>query len=276
MAKRIKKYQKILVKTVREFFLRLNKNNLGNSLPVFIFGAQRSGTTMLGECLDASPEIKHYPEHDKHAFDNFMLKDDSIINELIDDCPFKLVVFKPLTDSHRVDHLINEFSSGKAIWMYRRYENRATSAVQKFGNHNLGLMKDFSQEKNLDIWQAKGLRTEDIDLIKSFEPDTMTPETAAVLFWYIRNQLFFSQKLENNKNVILVSYEGLVRKPEDTMRAISNYLGCEYNSAMASEIHANSLTIREVKGLGKHLKSCGDDMYSRLQEAQKNQNVVPI
>jgi len=90
---------------------RLRNDFSPNAVPVFIVGVQRSGTTMLGECLEMNPEIRHHPEHDDRAFHDFILRDEDTIDELVRRCPHKLVVFKPLTDSHRVHDLITRFGN---------------------------------------------------------------------------------------------------------------------------------------------------------------------
>ena len=222
------RYLDVVSSSIRKRIWQFGNNYAPNSMPVFIVGVQRSGTTMLGSCLERSPEIMHYPEHDKRAFNDYIMHDAAIIQQLVSRCPQKAVVFKPLTGSHRVVDLITRFGKGKAIWMYRRYENRASSAVTKFGMHNLELMREFVKGEGLERWQGKGIEKEEIDLIRSFNPDDMKPREAAILFWYIRNKLFFKQGLESNPSVCLVAYESLVKNPEKVMRDLCDYLGCKY------------------------------------------------
>ena len=99
----------------RNVVWRLHNNFAPDAVPVFIVGVQRSGTTMLGECLEMNPEVRHYPEHDGRAFQDFILRGEDTIDGLVRRCPHKLVVFKPLTDSHRVRDLIARLGNGKAI-----------------------------------------------------------------------------------------------------------------------------------------------------------------
>ena len=272
--KRIKRWRRRSILEMRKLIWRLKNKGSKQASPVYIIGVQRSGTTMLGECLDESPEIIHYPEHDKNAFNNFILKDNKTILSLINKCRHKYVIFKPLTDSHRAENLLGISKNSKAIWMYRRYENRATSAVTKFGSHNLKLLNQFVKGENLSCWQAQGLDTNDIDLIKSFSPDKMSPESAALLFWYLRNNLFFKQHLDQRNDIALVSYESFVQNPANIMYGITRFIGIDYNDYLVAQVHKKSLPIRKIPKLEPRLVELCDDMYARLEVARKNKGIV--
>lgn len=249
---------------LRKKIWRISHNQAGKAVPVFICGVQRSGTTMLGACLERSPEVWHYPEHDPYAFENYILRDNATIQSLVSNNPFKTLVFKPLTDSHRVNDLMSRFGEGMGIWMFRRYEDRANSAVVKFGAHNLEVLTDISNDKNLDIWQAQGLVEEDILLIKSFDYSDMNPGEAASLFWYLRNKLFFNQELNNDKRVMPVCYEELVNDPEGTMRKVCAHIGVQYRPYIISGIHARSLGKQQAPDIRSEITTLCDDMYARL------------
>lgn len=250
----------------RKKWWRLTHNYTAKAKPVFICGVQRSGTTMLGACLERSPEIWHYPEHDTYAFENYILKDSDTITSLVKNNPFKTLVFKPLTDSHRVKDLMERFGDGAGIWMYRRYEDRANSAVVKFGAHNLEVLSDIANDTNLDIWQAQGLLDEDIELIKSYDYSKMNPAEAATLFWYFRNKLYFNQALDKDERVLLVCYEDLIRKPEKTMRDVCIHLGITYRPFLIKGIHARSFGKQKAPDIRNDIKMRCEHMYKKLDE----------
>ncbi|MFK5951083.1 MAG: sulfotransferase domain-containing protein [Methylococcales bacterium] len=248
----------------RKLIWRLGNNYKGRAKPTFICGVQRSGTTMLGECLERSPQVWHYAESDQHAFHDYILRNNQMIKNLIDDSPYQTLVFKPLTDSHRVKDLMSRFGNGVCIWMYRRYEDRANSAVVKFGTHNLEVLSDIANDQNLDIWQAQGLVKEDIELIKSFDYRSMKPEEAATLFWYLRNKLYFNQQLDKDPKVLPVCYEELIQNPEETMRKVCMHLDVPYHSFLIQGIHARSLGKKKAPDIRDEIKDRCDDIYSKL------------
>ncbi len=252
----------------RKLLWRLSNNYKGKATPVFICGVQRSGTTMLGECLERSPQVWHYAESDPDAFDNYILLDNDKIKVLVENHPYKTLVFKPLTDSHRVKDLMTRFGDGVCIWMYRRYEDRANSAVVKFGAHNLEVLTDISNGWNLDVWQAQGLIDEDIELIKSFDFSSMKPEEAATLFWYFRNKLYFNQGLDKDLKVLPVCYEELIQDPQRTMENVCKHLDIPYRPYLIKGIHARSLGKKEAPAIRTEIKTLCNDMYDRLDEVR--------
>jgi len=270
--RKIKNGRRKLTNFRRKKIWRVTNNYAGKSTPVFICGVQRSGTTMLGACLERCPEVWHYPEHDDHAFEYYILRSNETISKLINENPYRVLVFKPLTDSHRVVDLMTRFGEGKAIWMFRRYEDRANSAVVKFGKHNLEILTDFSQDRNLDVWQAQGLNDDDIKLIKSFDYSQVNPGEAATIFWYLRNKLFFNQMLDKNNRVMPVSYESLVSTPAETMKGICQHLEIPFRDYIVSDIHARSLGKQQAPNIRPEIIEMCDEMYDRLDELRVRWN----
>ena len=112
----------------------------GLATPVYLVGLQRSGTNMLARGLDIAPEFEVHNENDREVFDHFLLRDDAVVRRIVLASRHEYVLFKPLCDSHRVDHLLDTLdtpSPGRAIWAYRDVDGRARSAVSKFGRNNL-------------------------------------------------------------------------------------------------------------------------------------------
>ena len=76
----------------------------GPAEPRFVFGCQRSGTTMLVQTLDRSPELWLYNEYHRAAFDDRLrLRSFEVIDLLINRCRAQQVLFKPLCDNQRAD-----------------------------------------------------------------------------------------------------------------------------------------------------------------------------
>lgn len=245
---------------------RIFHNYAPNAKAVYILGVQRSGTTLLLKCLNRSMEVEAMGEVSK-AMVNFRIIADDALRKLIASSHHKAIVFKPLTDSHRARDLLSLTPNGLAIWMYRRVGDRANSAVAMSGDHNLQILRDFSKGKDLDIWQAKGLTDENLRLIRSFDYSEMSAHSAAALFWYIRNSLYFSNGLDELDNVLPLAYEDLVAEPRKTMQGIFRFIECRYVNRTISGIHAKSVG-RERSGVcGKVLDICYP-LYDKLRKAQ--------
>jgi len=210
-----------------------------NAVPVYVVGLQRSGTSMLMRGLDASPAVAVYSEGNTEAFEKFRIRPLPVIRPLIEASGQSHVVFKPLCDSHRVDELLDAMgnpSPGRAAWVYRGVDGRVRSSVGLFGANNLKVLTEIAGGGGRERWQAGGLSQQSLDLIASFDWDAMTPESASALFWYVRNSILFERGLADRDDVLVFSYDALVRGPERSMRRLCEFLGLEYDPRLIRHI----------------------------------------
>jgi hypothetical protein len=250
---------------VRKAAWRLRHGRPG-ARAIFILGAQRSGTTMLIGCLNQSLELEVFGEASR-AMQNWRIKDSVTIRKMIDASRHRAVIFKPLTDSHRGRELLSLVENSGAIWAYRRAADRANSAVARFGTNNLEHLSAFARGERLDTWQAAGMSEASLALLKRFDFAKVTPHSAAGLFWYIRNSLFFEQGLDQDPRVLPLAYEDLVTTPDVVMRGVCKFVGCSYEPAIHRSIHARSLGRAESK-LSPEVDELCDAMYARLKRVQ--------
>lgn len=213
-----------------------------NAVPVFVVGVQRSGTNMLVRGLERSPEFEVRNENDRQAFDRYLLRPDPVIRDVVEQSGHAYVLFKPLCDSHRIGSLLDDLgtpSAGRAIWAYRDAQGRVRSAVQKFGPANLQALRRIAAGER-SLWQAGGLGPERLDLVSSFDYGRMTAESAAALFWYLRNSLFYDLGLDRRDDVYLASYAAMVEGPQAAMRALCAWLGFPFNPELVDHVDARS------------------------------------
>lgn len=251
----------------RKYLWATRHGRRGQARPLFILGAQRSGTTILIKSLNQSLEIDVHGEASPHAMRDWRIRETSVIEHLIRRSRHRVVVFKPLTDSHRASDFLSLDESARAIWMYRNAADRANSAVARFGSTNLEHLSGFVRGELLDTWQAQGLSDASMALLKRFNYDNMSPHSAAGLFWYIRNALYFDQGLDSDSRVLPLAYEDLVTNPENTMRRVSRFIGCTFEPALYDSIHAKSLG-RSESHLAPEIEALCATMYERLRKAQ--------
>ena len=238
-----------------------------NAIPVFVVGVQRSGTNMLVRGLERSPEFEVRNENDGEAFERFLLRPDPIVRSLVERSGHRYVLFKPLCDSHRIGVILDGLgtpSPGRAIWAFRDVRGRVRSAVQKFGSANLDALRRIAAGEGERMWQAGGLGPDRIELVRSFDYDRMSPESAAALFWYLRNSLFFDVGLDTRADVILASYRATVEWPEQAMRALCAALDFEYQPALIAHIDARSNRPAPPLDLDFRVADLCDELEARL------------
>jgi len=211
----------------------------GAAVPVYLVGLQRSGTNMLVRGLEASPEFEVHNENDNRAFCRFRLRSDAEVAAIVRRSRHRYVLFKPLCDSYRVDELLDELpvpAAGRAIWAYRDVDGRARSALAKFGDANLQVLSEIAAGEGGQRWQAQRISERNREFIASFDYGDMSPQSAAALFWYVRNSLFFELGLDERDDVFLSSYDAMVGRPEENMRALCRFLGFPWRSQLAAHI----------------------------------------
>ena len=251
----------------RKFLWRLINGPAEETVPVFIFGAQRSGTSMLGECLGRSPEIENMGETDARAFRDFFIRDDQTIAELLKDSAYKFIVFKPLKDSHRVLKLLESSARAKAVWAYRNYADRINSAVRQFGRHPLEVFEKYKSGQGT-AWQLVDLSDKNKRLIERIDISSLTESDGAALLWYVRNALFFDQRLEDQERVMLWSYDQFVTDPEADMRSLARFLGTPHHRYMTGNVHSQSVGKNARPQINPEIDNLCADMLGRLESAR--------
>jgi hypothetical protein len=246
---------------------RANGVAAGSAVPVFLVGLQRSGTNMVVRGLEASPEFEVHNENDRRAFDRFQLRPLPAIRDIVQASRHAYVLFKPLCDSHRTPELLDDLDAGgpgRAIWAYRSVDGRVASSLAKFGASNLRALAEIAAGRAADAWQAQGLSGENRALIGSFDYTAMTPATAAALFWYVRNALFFELGLDRRPDVTLVSYDRFVAGPEATMEGLCRFLGVDWNPALVAHVETRPGASRPPFDLDPVVRERCTELQQRL------------
>lgn len=210
----------------------------GSAVPVYLLGVQRSGTNMLARGFAGIPEFQIYNENHKAAFAEFRLRPLETVAGLVEQCRHPWVLFKPLCDSHRAIDLLElgTGAPGRVLWMHRQVDDRARSALAKFGDANKKALARIAAGDVAGLWQAEGLSPENRSLIESFDFDQMSPASAAALFWYVRNSLFFELGLDRRADALAVSYDHLIRAPDRVIREVCEFLGLGWRPQMTAHI----------------------------------------
>jgi hypothetical protein len=215
----------------------------GTAVPVFLVGVQRSGTNMIVRGLEAAPEFEVHNENDRRAFDRFQLRPLPDIRRIVEASGHRFVLFKPLCDSHRVDELLDQLGTvrpGRAIWAYRSVDGRVASALAKFGDVNLRVLRAVAAGNANGRWQVQRMSEETLAFLAGFNYGAMSPASAAALFWYVRNVLVFELGLDQRPDVAVVSYDALLADPEEEMASLCRFLGFGWRPSLTAHIERRS------------------------------------
>lgn len=239
----------------------------GRATPVYVVGLQRSGTNMLMRGFDVAPYTEVRNENDRTLFDRFRLRSDEVLRDVVRSSRHRVVLIKPLCDSHDVGRLLDlpGMAPGRAIWVVREVDARARSEVSKFGGSNLDALRTIAAGHAPRIWQGGGLRPEDVELVRSFDLDALGPEGGAMLFWYLRNSLYFTLGLDRRPDVLLSSYDAFVADPQSAMRRLCRHLGVPYDAALIAHVERRDSHGSRELSVNPRLRGLCDDLRGRLE-----------
>jgi hypothetical protein len=247
------------------------------AVPLFVVGLQRSGTNMLTRSLERRPEFEVHNENSRRAFQRFQLRPAPVVRDLVTTSGHRFVLFKPLCDSHRTPELLDDLgtpSHGRAIWVFRSVDGRVRSALAKFSSTNLVVLREIAAGRGDHLWQAQGLSAENRELLASFDYDRMTPESAAALFWYIRNSLYFDLGLHDRADVMLTSYDSLLADGPGVMRALCRFLDLPYASDLVAHVEARTSPHARPLDIDREIRAKCADLAARLDAAERDKRAV--
>jgi hypothetical protein len=235
--------------------------------PIFLLGAQRSGTNMMAHGLDEAPEFQVYNEGHTKAFENFRLRPLPTIEQLVKHSRAKFVLFKPLCDSHRAPELLDHFRpSGRVIWAYRDVDRRVRSALAKFGDSNLRVLRAYAKGEADHAWQVQGISPENADFIRSFDFDHLSAASGAALFWYVRNSLYFEMSLAGRHDTMLVSYDRFLAEPERAADSLCAFLGLDYRRELIAHVEPRRPAWTEPLTIDGQIRERCAELQARMDE----------
>lgn len=231
----------------------------------FVFGCQRSGTKMLMRVLDRSPATRIFHENNALAFHDFQLRPDPILRALVAANPAPSQIFKPICNGQEADAILARFPDAVGLWTYRRPDDVANSAVQKWGGHQREVVAAVATG-DLDRW---GWRTALLppeiveDVRRVYRPD-LSDHEGALLFWYLRNAFFFTLGLDHHPRMLLVRYEDLVREPERAFQPVFDHVGARFDPGFLDKVHSGSIRRRDPAPASPEIRALCEGLLARL------------
>lgn len=246
---------------------------------LLIVGCQRSGTTLMARLFDEDRDCRVFNEYSAlSSVGNGRIRLNPLpdVAAVLSRVPAPLVVAKPLVETQRVRTLLNYFPNAKALFMYRRYTDVASSDLRKFGQRNAIENIRPIATGNTHNWRSAGATQAVRDQIARFFSDTMNPNDAAALFWYARNQLYFDLELAKHSDALLCRYEHLVAEPALVMRRIYDFVGVPCpDLSHTQQVHSASVTKGKNLELLPEVRQMCEQLQARLDAQYELQSRRP-
>lgn len=209
-------------------------------------------------------------ESDPRAYDDFLMRDLSVIRDLVQKSSSQCIVFKALHEAHDLCNLMDLFHPAKVIWVFRHYTDTINSNLARWpGGRNQ--LDDIMQNNSTGVWRALGMTEHTRSQVSALYRADINDETAQALFWYYRNQLFFDQNLQDDHRAYIISYEPTVTRPDLYITHLSKWLGIEPNSHMIAHLHTGSVRKKRPPEIEPDVAALCDDMMERLNDVWTRQ-----
>lgn len=239
-----------------------------NTKVIFIFGCQRSGTTIIQRLISLSTNVKFYGEgdppyfHDPESEKHHRIKSTAEINTYLKHESLDYIVIKPLYESQNANELINSNQNSKGIWVFRNYLDVIDSHLHYYNyDVKIYVAPIFDYKKN--SWLNESVPSEIQKFIIQFNLNEISDADAYGLFWIVRNSLYLNIK---NKNILLVNYETLVTSPSTQISRFCNFLGLPYFGFYSNVIRTNAISKKVNFTLNPIIEDKCKNVYQKLLE----------
>lgn len=245
---------------------RKRRNPDGVSVPIFLVGCGRSGTSMFIWQLEKSWQIELYNEDHPAAFDVYRLRGYDVVESLVEKSTAPFTLFKPILDTVQTMSLLNHFPGSKAIFAFRHFTDVINSSLKKFGtynriNHVRGwIMEDFAEFAVCPPPEATKA------VVRELWQEDLSPEEGAALYWLFYNRLYYDLGLHDDPRTILIRYETLVTQPREQFEKVIAFLEAEFEEKMVEGVHARSINKNDPPPLRPAIMSACDALYDELTQ----------
>lgn len=262
---------------LKKQILQIFRKRCSHAVPVFLVGVHRSGTNMLLDVFERSPDTLIYNENNRHAFKNYRIRDRGCRLALLKHSRYPIVIFKPLNNIHEVESLIKDHPDCKILWMYRGYHDVVNSAYRKWKNSAIDA---FQRAMINNDWGQIPYAVKDRgnqEIIRNYFKEAMDPHSAWALEWYLTNNIFFRYRLdEMSERVLLIRYEALVEGPSTHFMKVFDFLRITFKPDYLSRVFNSSVKKKIFPKIDPRIEALCEEMMERLDTAWEKQSKVEL
>ncbi|MEX2339165.1 MAG: hypothetical protein WD609_11415, partial [Aquisalimonadaceae bacterium] len=254
--------------------IRYPFRGLQETTPVFIFGRQRSGTSMLMFAFHMHPDTVVFDEHrNSIVFKDYQVRNFQIVHDAIHAAKTPFACFKPICDSHRIEEFRHEFPKSRLLWAFRHYKAAARSALERFGEATRAVRLVCTGRRG-GGWFQDGVSPTTEAVLREIYSTHLTEFDLCCLAWWARNQIIIENSLATDPAVTLVKYEQLAVNGRDELAWVFDRIGLHrhercgrfINSASVTKSNGPALT-PEVRALCEHTMEELDGYYQLRRHA---------
>lgn len=241
-----------------------------NSVPVFVLGYGRSGTSMLIQIFQRDSRIDACGESDSRVMKDWLLDRNKAL-QTIYQSKSEVVIMKPILNSFEATNLLMLKKGCKIIWMIREYRDVVASAIRKFGTTVSNQMKDAVKNANADNWLSRGIPEDTFKILRELDDNRFTEyDWQSLVWWSINRTILLDKLFEKDKQFILVRYEYLVQKPQLVLSRLYDFIGLPYRPQASKYISSSSVGKGNWVQLNSKITNMCDELWSQCCSIARN------
>ena len=242
---------------------QLADSSLKHKQMVWLAGVQRSGTNMMMDALDRHSLTRVFHEADQSVFEDYNLKNNEEIAKHFKRTMAKVVVAKALLDADRIAELMSYFEDAKVIWPVRNFSDVINSHIVRWAGFR-EWVDEIVAGGHKHNWRGRNISSHVEDILDELYFPECSVADCKALFWLIRNQIFFDEKLDANPNAMVLRYEDFVQNPKQACEVMAEFTGLKYEASMIDGIHSRSIRKSPPPEMNDRIKKACLDMEERL------------
>lgn len=253
--RRLSRYKKALIFSIRKPFR--------DTLPVFIMGCGRSGTTMMINIFHRDHRVESLDENNPKIAENFMLVPERI-PQTISASKAPVLVMKPILNSFEALDLLKTYNNSRVVWILRDYKDMVASSTKKFGTVVSDYMKNLVLYNKRNNWLSLGVPANTREILSTIDSSDFTSSDWMALVWWSVNRTIILDRLSDSDRFLLVHYEALVRNPDSLLKVVYQFIGLKYHYKAAEYIHPTSVGKGAAIQLQSQVKKMCDNLVESL------------
>lgn len=247
------------------------RRELGSpSSVVWIFGCQRSGTTLVENIFRhnlSSAVFGEFSDLSIHSKKTVLSSADRIQAKLLSQNA-EYGVIRPLYESDRAFELIKIFPSSVGLWVFRDVDHVVDSMIRKWGGDFFKISERVESDED-GHWRLKEVASELQILIDKGGGDRRAIAEAYGRYWIERNQLPIKLGLHEDSRFLFLDYGHLVSAPKEVINRTLEEINHEVWSDFTSEANTKS-HLRPVDSLlSDETRRKAESVLRRLQELSR-------
>jgi hypothetical protein len=238
-------------------------NPARQTTPAFLVGCGRSGTGMLVHHLSKSWQLTLYNETNPAAFEQYRLRELSVVETLLHRSYAQVTLFKPILDTCQTKVLLSRFPTAKVIFAFRHYDDVINSSSKAFGmNSRLMHIQSWLSDDFSEFAVPPPETTK--SFVRSRWKPSLSPESATALYWLFYNRLYFDLSLDKDERVKLVCYESVVQNPTEEFENLCRFMGLQFVPQITEGVFASSIGHSSPPNIAPEIRGDCEELRQQL------------